>query len=80
MVSTCDMEELADRLAELQSSLQVLADRAGSNDDLDMQFALGAACRLAFGISRDLVEIDETLRQCGAIVDTSAATSCPSPT
>jgi hypothetical protein len=68
-VFTCDMDELADRLAELQSTLQVLADRARGSDDLDMQFALGAASRLVFGISREIVEIDEVLRRRGAIVD-----------
>jgi len=61
--------ELADRLAELQSTLQVLADRARDSDDLDMHFALGAAYRLAFGIARELVELDESL----------TATSCPWP-
>ena len=71
-VFTCDMDELADRLAELQSTLQVLADRAGGGDDLELHFALGAASRLLFGISRDLVEIDETLRRRGAIVDARA--------
>ena len=34
-----------------------------------MHHALGAASRLAFAISRDLVEIDEALRRRGAIVD-----------
>jgi hypothetical protein len=68
-VFACDMEELADRVAELQSTIQVLADRARDRDDLDMHFALGAASRLVFGILRDLVEIDEMLRRDGAIVD-----------
>jgi hypothetical protein len=68
-VSTCDMDELADRLGELRSTLQVLADRARGSDDLDMHFVLGAASRLLFGILRDLVEIDQTLRRRGAIVD-----------
>jgi len=68
-VFTCDMDELADRLAELQSTLQVLTDRARGSDDLEMHFALGAASRLLFAISRDVVEIDEALRERGAIVD-----------
>lgn len=68
-VFTCDMEELAERLAELQSTVQVLADRARGGDDLDMHHALGAASRLVFAISRDLVEIDEVLRRRGVIVD-----------
>ncbi len=69
-VFTCDMDELADRLSELQSTLQVLADHAEGSDDLDMHFALRAASRLVFGISREVVEIDEALRRRGAIVDT----------
>jgi hypothetical protein len=76
-VFTCDMDELADRLAELQSTLQVLADRAGGSDDLDMHFALGAASRFLFGISRDLIEIDEELRRGGAIVSASCCPSLP---
>jgi hypothetical protein len=68
-VFTGDMDELADRLAELLSTLQVLADRARGSDDLDMHFVLGGASRLLFGILRDLVEIDEELRRRGAIVD-----------
>jgi hypothetical protein len=71
-VRTCDMDELGERLAELQSWLQVLTDRARGGDDLDLHLALGAASRLLFGISRDLVEIDETLRQRGAIAELHA--------
>jgi len=78
-------EEIADRLAELQSTLQVLADRARTGDDLDMHFALGAAYRLAFGISRELVELDEGLRGRNTVDDADdadeylGATSCPWP-
>ena len=68
-VFTCDMDELANRVAELLSTLQVLADRARDSDDPDMHLVLGAACRIVFGISRDLVEIDEVLRRRGAILD-----------
>ena len=71
-VLTRDMDNLADRLAELLSTLQVLADRARGNGDLDMHFVLGAASRLLFGTMRDLIEIDEVLRQRGAIVDAHA--------
>ena len=68
-VLTRDMDGLADRLAELLSTLQVLADRARGKGDLDMHFVLGAASRLLFGTLRDLVLIDEVLRRRGAIVD-----------
>ena len=68
-VFTCDMDELASQVAEVLSTLQVLADRARDSDDLDMHLVLAATCRTLFGISRDLVEIDEALRRRGAIVD-----------
>lgn len=68
-VFTCDMDELADGVAELLSTLQVLADRARDSDDVDLRLVLDSARRLAFGISRDLVEIDEVLRRRGAIID-----------
>ena len=68
-VFTRDMDGLADRMAELMCTLQVLGDRARDSGDLDMHFVLGAASRLLFGILRDLVLIDETLRRRGAIVD-----------
>jgi nitrogen-specific signal transduction histidine kinase len=68
-VFTREMDEVADRLSELLSMLQVLADRARGSDDLDMHFVLGAASRIVFGILRDVVQIDEVLRRRGAIVD-----------
>jgi hypothetical protein len=76
------LDELADRLEELQSFLQVLTERAGGGDDLDLHLALGATYRLAFGISRDLVVLDETLRRGGAFAGAEewrAATSYPWP-
>jgi hypothetical protein len=68
-VFTRDMDNLADRLGELLSTVQVLADRARGNGDLDMHFVLNAMSRHLFGVLRDLILVDEVLRDRGVIID-----------
>jgi hypothetical protein len=68
-VFTCDMDELTEQLDEIHSSLTILATYAGIEQDNDLQLALQSVARATMALRCDVCEIDEVLRERGAIVD-----------
>lgn len=72
-VFTSDMEEVADRFSELHGTLTLLASHAHANDDHEMMFALQGVARTVLDLARDVDELDEVLRDRGAIVDAEEA-------
>ncbi len=68
-VFTCDMDELREQFDEIHSTLTILALRADTAQDLELLFALQGAARSVMALRRDLNDVDEVLRERGAIVD-----------
>ncbi len=68
-VFTCDMDELREQLDEIHSTLSILARHADSDEDSEMLLALQGVARSITALRLDVGEIDEVLRERGAIVD-----------
>lgn len=68
-VFTCDMDELREQLDEIHSTLSILATHADSAQDSELLFALQGVARSVMALRLDVGEIDEVLRERGAIVD-----------
>jgi hypothetical protein len=71
-VFTCDMDELGEQLDEIHSTLTILATHAGAAQDSELLLALQGVVRAVTALHLDVSEIDEVLRQRGAIVDAHA--------
>ncbi len=68
-VFTCDMDELTEQLDEIHGALTIVATYAGIEQDADLQLALQGVARAVMALRSDVCEIDEVLRERGAIVD-----------
>ncbi|HEY2747698.1 MAG TPA: hypothetical protein VGL86_23915 [Polyangia bacterium] len=68
-VFTCDMDELREQLDEIHSTLTILGTHAGAVQDSELLLALQGVARSVTALCLDVCEIDEVLRERGAIVD-----------
>jgi hypothetical protein len=68
-VFTCDMNEVHEQLDEIHSTLSILATHAGTDQDSELLLALQGIARSVAALRQDVSEIDEVLRERGAIVD-----------
>jgi hypothetical protein len=68
-VFTCDMDELREQLDEIHSTLTILAIHADSAQDAEMLLALQGVARSVLSLRSNVSEIDDVLREHGAIVD-----------
>ncbi len=71
-VFTCDMDELREQLDEIHSTLVILATHADTAQDAELLLALQGVARSVMALRLDVTEIDEVLRERGAIVDADA--------
>ncbi|MCU1281927.1 MAG: hypothetical protein JWM53_5473 [bacterium] len=68
-VFTCDMDELREQFDEIHSMLTMLATHTDTAQDAELLLALQGVARSVMALRRDVSEIDEVLRERGAIVD-----------
>jgi hypothetical protein len=68
-VFTCDMDELREQLDEIHSTLTILGTYAGTVQDPELLLPLQGVARSVMALRLDVCEIDEVLRERGAIVD-----------
>jgi hypothetical protein len=68
-VFTCEMDELGEQFDEIHSTLTILATYAGTSQDSELLLALQGVARSLMALRLDVREIDEVLRERGAIVD-----------
>lgn len=71
-VFTCDMDELREQLDEIHSTLVILATHADTAEDSELLLALQGVARSVMALRLDVTEIDEVLRERGAIADAGA--------
>jgi len=68
-VFTCDMDELHQQFEELNGTLTMLVTHTNTALDAELMLALQGVTRSLLALERDVREIDDTLRDRGAIVD-----------
>jgi hypothetical protein len=68
-IFTCDMDELSEHFDEIDSTLTILATHADTAQDVDLLLALQGVARSIRSLRADLSEIDDVLRERGAVVD-----------
>ena len=68
-VFTCDMNEVREQFDELHSTVTILATYAESEQESELMLALQGVARSVMALRLDVSEIDEVLRERGAIVD-----------
>ena len=68
-VFTCDMDELREQLDEIHSTLTILAIHADTSQDAELLLALQGVARSVMALRSNVSEIDDVLRERGAIVD-----------
>ena len=68
-VFTCDMNEVHEQFDEIHSTLTILATHADTAQDAELQLALQGIARSVSALRLDVSEIDEVLRERGAIID-----------
>jgi hypothetical protein len=68
-VFTCDMDELREQFDEIHSTLTLLATHADTSENEELLLALQGVARSLMALRLDVDEIDEVLRERGAIVD-----------
>ena len=68
-VFTCDMDEVREQFDEIESTLTLLATHADSAHDPELILALRGVVRSVIALRADVREIDDVLRDRGAIVD-----------
>lgn len=68
-VFTCDMDELREQFDEIHSTLTIVATHGDTAQDADLLFALQGVARSVQALRTHVSEIDEVLRERGAIVD-----------
>src|SRR3954463_3725759 len=71
-VFTCDMDELREQFDEIHSMLTILATYADSAQDSELLLALHGVARSVMALRLNVSEIDDVLRDRGAIVDAHA--------
>jgi len=68
-VFTCDMDEVHEQFDEIHGTLTLLATHADTAQNAELLFALQGVARAVMALRMDVGEIDESLRERGAIVD-----------
>ena len=68
-VFTCDMDEVREQLDEIDGTLTILASHPDTAHSTELLLALQGVARSVTALRRDVTEIDEVLRERGAIVD-----------
>lgn len=68
-IFTCDMDELREQFDEIYSTITILATHPDSAESSELLLALQGVARAVTALRLDVSEIDEVLRQRGAIVD-----------
>jgi len=68
-VFTCDMDEVREQFDEIHGTLTILATHAVTAQDAELLLALQGVVRSVSALQLDVSEIDEVLRERGAIVD-----------
>lgn len=68
-IFTCDMDELGEQFDEIESTLTLLATHPDTAQDAELMHTLRGVVRSVMALRLDVSEIDEVLRQRGAIVD-----------
>lgn len=68
-VFACDMDELREQFDEIHGTLTILATHADTAQDSELLLALQGVARSVMALRLDVSEIDEVLRERGAIVD-----------
>lgn len=68
-VFTCDMDELREQFDEIHGTLTLVATHADTAQDAELLLALQGVARSVMALRTDMSEIDEVLRERGAIVD-----------
>jgi len=71
-VFTCDMDELHEQLDEIHGTVMMLATHSDAAVGMEPLLALQGVARSIQALRRDVTEIDEVLRERGAIVDAHA--------
>jgi hypothetical protein len=67
-VFTCDMDELREQIDEIHSMLTIVATHADAAQDTDLLLALQGVARSVMALRSGMSEIDDVLRERGAIV------------
>jgi hypothetical protein len=68
-VFTCDMDELREQLDEIHGTLTLLATHADCALSTELLLALQGVARSVTALRYDVGEIDDALRERGAVVD-----------
>ena len=68
-VFTCDMDEVREQFDEIHGTLTMLATLTDSAQVAELMLALQGVVRSVSALQLDVSEIDEVLRERGAIVD-----------
>ena len=68
-VFTCDMDEVREQFDEIHSTLTMLATHTDTAQSVELLLALQGVARSLMALRLDVSEIDEALRERGAIVD-----------
>ena len=68
-VFTCDMDELREQLDEIHGALTMLITHTDTAQHEELQLALQGVARSLMALRLDVREIDDALRERGAIVD-----------
>ena len=68
-VFTCDMDDVRQQLDEIDGMLTLLSTHPETTHSTEMLLALQGVARSLTALRRDVTQIDEVLRERGAIVD-----------
>lgn len=68
-VFTCDMDELREQFDEIHGTLTMLATHADIAEHEEVMLALQGVARAVLSLRMDVGEIDDVLRDRGAVVD-----------
>jgi hypothetical protein len=68
-VFTCDMDDLREQFGEIHSTLTMLLTHTDTAQHAELMLALQGVARSVLALDRDVSDIDEVLRERGAIGD-----------
>jgi hypothetical protein len=68
-VFTCDMDELREQFDEIHGTLTMLVTHTDTAEHSELQLALQGVARSVMALRVDVREIDDALRERGAIID-----------
>jgi len=68
-VFTCDMDDVREQLDELHGTLTMLSTHADLAQSAELLLALQGAARSVLALRRDVSDIDDVLRDSGAVID-----------